>query len=34
MWAHYADSHKGLALAFENASGSKLAAKDHTLPVN
>ncbi len=34
MLTHYADSHKGLAFTFENTPGSKLAAKDHTLPVD
>lgn len=33
MWAHYADSHKGLCMGFREVPGSKLADADHCLPV-
>lgn len=33
MWAHYADSHKGLCIGFREVAGSKLANADHCLPV-
>lgn len=34
MWAHYADSLKGIALGFEVSPGSKLADEEHCLKVN
>jgi hypothetical protein len=33
MWAHYADSHKGLCIGFREVGGSKLADPNHCLPV-
>jgi hypothetical protein len=33
MWAHYASSHKGLALGFQRESGSKLSSDEHTIQV-
>lgn len=34
MWAHYAAESKGLAFGFEVAQGSKLADKEHCIPVS
>ena len=34
MWAHYADSNKGIALGFEVAEGTKLKDPEHCLQVN
>ncbi len=33
MWAHYADSSKGIAIGFERSDGSKLTNDDHCLKV-
>lgn len=33
MWAHYAGEHKGIALGFSTASGSKLSDPRHSFPV-
>lgn len=34
MWAHYADSHKGISIGFERTAGSKLSNNEHCIKVN
>lgn len=33
MWAHYADSHRGLTIGFARSAGCKLSNERHTMPV-